>query len=246
MACFLRLSECFVDGGTADALDAGDLVGAQSAFPVHGLHVMDGFGVEFRRSAAVASACPGCLESGLGAFADEVAFEFGDAGEDMEDELSAGCGGVDAFGEAGELDLEFVQAVDQVDEVLDAAAEAVEFPDDDLVAGAQLVDHALELGAVRGGSGGVLLVDPFAPGLLQCVALQGGILVVRADPGVSDPHVSIVREPVAYKGFAHVDSRTGFRMRIRTVPDLFPHAAGLCVKRPFREPRVQPPEFLNT
>ena len=98
-------------------------------------------------------------------------------------------------------------------------------------------DHAGELGAVRGGAGGVVFVDPFAPGLFQGVALQGGVLVVGADSGVSDPHTPIVREPVAHKGFAHVDSRTGLCTRIRAVPDPFPLAAGSCVKRPFYIPR---------
>ena len=48
-----------------------------------------------RRPAAVAAADSGGLQSCGGAFADEVAFELGQGGEDVKDELAAGGGGVD-------------------------------------------------------------------------------------------------------------------------------------------------------
>jgi hypothetical protein len=41
-------------------------------------------------SAVVAAAGPGSGEPGAGAFADEVAFELGQGGEDVEHELAAG------------------------------------------------------------------------------------------------------------------------------------------------------------
>jgi len=50
----------------------------------------------------VAAAGPGGGQPGGGAFADEVAFELGQGGEDVEDELAAGGGGVDRFLEAPE------------------------------------------------------------------------------------------------------------------------------------------------
>jgi len=53
-------------------------------------------------AAAVAAAGPGGGQPGGGAFADEVAFELGQGGEDVEDELAAGGGGVDRFLEAPE------------------------------------------------------------------------------------------------------------------------------------------------
>jgi hypothetical protein len=52
-----------------------------------------------------------------GAFADEVAFEFGQGGEHVEDELAAGGGGVDRLLEAAEPDAALGQPADGVDQV---------------------------------------------------------------------------------------------------------------------------------
>jgi hypothetical protein len=87
-------------------------------------------------------------QPGGGAFADEVAFELGQGGEDVEDELAAGGGGVDRFLEAAEPDAAVGQAGDGVDQVPQRAAEAVQFPDHEGVAGAQLVQELGEGGAV--------------------------------------------------------------------------------------------------
>jgi hypothetical protein len=48
---------------------------------------------QHRRSAALAATSPGGGQPGAGAFADEVAFELGQSGKDMEDELAARGGG---------------------------------------------------------------------------------------------------------------------------------------------------------
>jgi hypothetical protein len=54
----------------------------------------------------------------------------------VKDELAAGGGGVDRFLEAAEPDAAFGQAGDGVEEMPEGAAEAVQFPDDQGVAGA--------------------------------------------------------------------------------------------------------------
>ena len=94
---------------------------------------------------------PGGGQPGGRAFADEVAFELGQGREDMEDELAAGGGGVDRLLEAAEPDPAVGEAGDGVDQVPEGAAEAVEFPDDQGVAGAELVQ---ELGRGWAGRGG--------------------------------------------------------------------------------------------
>ena len=80
------------------------------------------------------AAGPGGGEPGAGAFADEVAFELGQGGEDVEDELAARRGGVDCLLQAAEPDAAVGQAGDGVDQVAQGAAEAVELPDDQGVA----------------------------------------------------------------------------------------------------------------
>jgi hypothetical protein len=104
----------------------------------------------------VALACPGGSQSGSGAFADEVAFELGQGREDVEDELAAGSGGIDRLLEAAEPDAARSQAGDGVNEVPEGAAEAVEFPDDQGVAGAQLIQDLVEDWPVGAGAAGGL------------------------------------------------------------------------------------------
>jgi hypothetical protein len=65
----------------------------------------------------------------------------------MEDELAArGGGGVDRLLEAAEPDPTVGQAGDGVDQVPERPAKAVELPDDQSVAGPQLVQELLEVG----------------------------------------------------------------------------------------------------
>ena len=75
----------------------------------------------------MAAAGPGCGQPGAGAFADQVAFELGQGGEHMKDELAAGGGGVDCLLEAAEPDAAVGQAGDGVDQVPQGAAEPIEF-----------------------------------------------------------------------------------------------------------------------
>jgi hypothetical protein len=74
-------------------------------------------GGQHRRPAAAAAAGPSGGQPLGGAFADEVAFELGQGGEDVEDELAAGSGGVDRLLEAAEPDAAVRQAGDGVDQM---------------------------------------------------------------------------------------------------------------------------------
>jgi hypothetical protein len=84
----------------------------------------------------VAAAGSGGGQPRGGAFADQVAFELGQGGKDVEDELAAGGTGVDRFLKAAEPDAAVGQAGDGVDEVPERPAQPVELPDDQSVAGA--------------------------------------------------------------------------------------------------------------
>ena len=88
----------------------------------------------------------------MGALADQVALEVRQGGEDVEDQPSAGGGGVDALPQRPEPDAAVGQRGDGVDEVAQGAAEAVQAPDDQRVALAQLVEEPLELGPLAAGA----------------------------------------------------------------------------------------------
>jgi hypothetical protein len=112
----------------------------------------------------VAAPSPGGGQPGGGAFADEVAFELGQGGKDVGNELAAGGGGVDRLLQAAKPDAALGQASDGVDEVSEGPAEPVGFPDDQGVAGAQLVQELGEGGAVGAGAASRLGEHPIAAG----------------------------------------------------------------------------------
>jgi hypothetical protein len=67
--------------------------------------------------AAVAAPSPGSCQPSQGALADEVSFELGQRSEEVEDQASAGAGGVDPLVEAAEADAPLLEGGDDVDEV---------------------------------------------------------------------------------------------------------------------------------
>jgi hypothetical protein len=142
----LLLLQVTVEGAAADLEPAGDLGRGVAAAGVQLAGQLDLAGVEHRRAAAVAAASPGGYQPGGGALAHQVAFELGQGGEDVEDKLAAGGGGVDRLLERPEPDAALSQAGDDVDQMAQGAAEAVEFPDDQGVAGPELVEDLGEDG----------------------------------------------------------------------------------------------------
>jgi hypothetical protein len=104
-----------IDRGPADPQRRGNRADCVLPGRIHLLSHLELVGGHHWRSAAVAAAGPGGLQSRGGAFADEVAFELGQGGEDMEDELAARGGGVDRLLQAPEPDAAVGQAGDGVD-----------------------------------------------------------------------------------------------------------------------------------
>jgi hypothetical protein len=94
--------------------------------------------------------------------------------------------GVDRLLEAAEPDAAVGQAGDGVDQVVQGAAEAVQFPDDQGVAGAELVQELLEGGASGAGAAGRLDKHSIATGGVQRVNLELGLLVGGGDAGIAE------------------------------------------------------------
>src|SRR5512133_431869 len=90
------------------------------------------------------------------------------------------------------------------------AAQAVELPNDQAVAGAQLVQDLLEDRAVAAGAAGGFGKHPVAAGLLQGVDLELGVLVGGRDPGVTKQmsHGGTVAQPCDSGGCATLISDT--------------------------------------
>lgn len=96
-------------------------------------------------------------------------------------------GGVDdAVGQRLDADPAGFEGGDDVDQVAEASAEPVDPPDDQGVAGSQIVQTCLPPWAVGLGAGGYVLVDLEAAFGCERVKLQLRIFVGRTDPGVPD------------------------------------------------------------
>jgi hypothetical protein len=144
--------------------------------------------------------------------ADEVAFELGQGGEHMEHQLAAGGGGVDCLLETAEPNPTVGEDGDGVDQVAQGAAEAVEFPDDQGVTGAQLVQKLLEDRAVGAGAAGGLGEHAVAAGTFESIDLELGVLVGGGDAGIAKQvsHAGERRRTLGQGWLCDVDFGHGF------------------------------------
>lgn len=86
-----------VDGAAADAQNFPNLSYRYVSLFVKPFGSAEFVGGEGCWSSASAATGPGSLEPGVGSFADEVSFEFGEGSEDVEYEPAAGGAGVDVL-----------------------------------------------------------------------------------------------------------------------------------------------------
>ena len=114
---------------------------------------------ERRRAATDATACARGGEAGAGALPDDLALELGERTEDVEVQPPAAGRRVDLLGQRLEADLAGVQLLDRVDQVLEPAAETVQAPDDERVAGLQELEALVELGSLLERPGADVLED---------------------------------------------------------------------------------------
>src|ERR1019366_3814550 len=87
-----------------------------------------------------------------------------------------------------ELDALLFEAVQHMDEVAQAAAQTVELPHNQCVAGLQLLQATGEGRAFDVSASHLVLEHGFASGLFQSRELHGGILVFGADAGIAIFH----------------------------------------------------------
>src|SRR3954454_22388646 len=110
---------------------------------------------------------------------DEGPLELRHAGEDRQHHLAGrrGCIGP-RFSKAAQAGTALLQDLRDLQQVARGARKPVEPGDHDDVALPELVEHARQRGPVARRARDLLLVDAFAPGLLQCGALKREVLIV--------------------------------------------------------------------
>lgn len=185
---FPAQGEIPVDRGAADAQDLADVGGLEAL----GLELPAALHLPVLRgdlpTAGRAPVGCGSCHPGAGPFGQLVALELGKGRHHRQDGRAHGTGGGDALGQRPEMDVAGFQIVNERQEVSGVASQPVQLPHHHLVlARTQMVEHLVQLGAVGAGSAdSVVGEDPLAPGLLQGVQLQLGVLVHRADARISD------------------------------------------------------------
>src|SRR5450755_996982 len=120
------------------------------------------------------------------ALADQLAFELSKRGEQVQLQAAGGGRGVDAVAQRSERDLALLEVGDDVDQVAQAAAEAVQAPDHQRVAGEEVLQAGVELRAGSDRPGPDVLVDALAAVVLERVELEREVLRAGADARIAD------------------------------------------------------------
>jgi len=114
------------------------------------------------RPSSVTAAGASRREAGSGALDDKLTFEFGERGEDAENQTAVRGRGVqvDALpGQHFQAHAALGEIVDEVDEVSQVATEAVELPGNERVAGPQRLETGFQPGPIVPLAGGVIFVN---------------------------------------------------------------------------------------
>ena len=121
------------------------------------------------------------------ALADEFTLEFGQCRHEMEDEPSSGGTCVETLGERANADAACGQILDEADQMHQRAAEAIEPPDDQGIAGLKYSQSGIEAGTRMLGTGNPpILKDRCAARTTERIVLQVEVLLVRRDAGVTN------------------------------------------------------------
>ena len=145
--------------------------------------------VHLLRTSEANAAFVGIGATGACAFANQVSLELGDAGEDGHDHFSGMGGGVcPGFGEAWEAGTGLVDRFDDFEQTASGAGEAIEFPHNNDVAFAQMVEHAVQLRPLAVGSGELFAEDASTAGLLERVNLKSQALILSRNTRIAGFH----------------------------------------------------------
>lgn len=166
-----------IQGGHGDAQVLGDLAGREAVGQKPAGRVNFAIG-HLAFAAAHFSPLFGSRQASVCPLQGEFAFHLGQAGHHVEEEAAATGAGVDGICQAFELDVLPLELGHQVDQVLDAAAQAIEFPNDQGVAGAENFQSSSQARPVATAAAELVLVDLFATRLFEGLSLEVQVLIL--------------------------------------------------------------------
>src|SRR5208283_2001636 len=184
--------EVVIDGGAVHADGLGDLGDGVLPFPVGaggGVHAADGGGlpvVQLGLAPAGAAAGPGRGQALPGALDDQLALELIDRAEEMEHQPALRRGGVDLLLQDDQADAALAQLVGEGEQVLEGPHGAGQPGDGEDVAGAQVGQGLVELGAGGVLAGGGVGEDLVASVGGQVIDLAVVVLAAGGHPRVPD------------------------------------------------------------
>ncbi len=85
----------------------------------------------------------GRLQTSVGSLAHHRSLEFGEAAKHLHHHAPGRTGGVDCLGQGAEVGARGVDLLQDVQQVLERARQAIEFPDDERIALAHLIEEAV-------------------------------------------------------------------------------------------------------
>ena len=110
------------------------------------------------------------MQSGACALADHLALEFGEGAEHLHQHSTGGAGSIDRFRKRPEFRAGGADPFKDREKVFERTGQAVEFPDDDRVAGVELVEHLEQLGTFPSSAGRGFFEQAGASGVLERTA----------------------------------------------------------------------------
>jgi hypothetical protein len=159
-----------------DAEEPGD-VRCRAACVQHGEDLGLLLGRELGLPAAVAALGACGAQARLGSFAHHGALELGESAEHLHHHAAGSRGAVYVFGERAESGAGLFDLVEDEQQVLERARQAIEFPDGEDIAGLEPVKQAMEFRPIPAATRDAFLVDALAACGFEGLDLGGGILV---------------------------------------------------------------------
>ena len=134
----------------------------------------------------------GRSDTGSGALADERALELGQRAHHVEDQAPAGSRRVDALAQGAKVDASLAQIAHHVDQMRQRAAQTVEFPDHEHIAGLGGLQRTGQTGPFYDRARHLILEGLRTARSGEGAPLQVQVLVLGRDAGVADQHRGIL------------------------------------------------------
>jgi hypothetical protein len=112
----------------------------------------------------------------------------------MEDQLPSARGRIDGFGDALKSNAQCFELLNLFNQVLERAAKSIQPPNHEGIARAQRFEQAKQFRPVHFAAGFLFFVRALAPRKPEGISLQIEVLVVAADPCITDFHGTSVPE----------------------------------------------------